>query len=131
MLLLAVPGCCCRYPSAENNKAANMVDSEARSQSSVKNKRVARDFSAEEVIKLVEDEEFSVWCDKNLSDDFLDEGDDEGDESQRGGEQVVDIYFTAYSQHPTVLNKLRTIISGKRVHFPFGIVWVLYTFFLQ
>ena len=43
-----------------------MADSEARSQSSVKNKRVDRDFSAEEVIRLVEDEEFSVWCDKNF-----------------------------------------------------------------
>ena len=34
-----------------------MADSEARSQSSVKNKRVDRDFSAEEVIRLVEDED--------------------------------------------------------------------------
>ena len=67
-----------------------MADSEARSQSSVKNKRVDRDFSAEEVIRLVEDEEFSVWCDKNLSDDSLDEDDDEGDGSQRGGGHVVD-----------------------------------------
>ena len=67
-----------------------MVDSEARSQSSVKNKRVDRDFSAEEVIRLVEDEEFSVWCDKNLSDDSLDEDDDEGDGSQRGDGHVVD-----------------------------------------
>ena len=67
-----------------------MADSEARSRSSVKNKRVDRDFSAEEVIRLVEDEEFSVWCDKNLSDDSLDEDDDEGDGSQRGGGHVVD-----------------------------------------
>ena len=88
MLLLAVPGWYCRYPSAENNKAP--MDREARSQSSVKNKRVDRDFSAEEAIRLVEDEEFSVWCDKNLSDDSLDEDDDEGDESQRGGGHVVD-----------------------------------------
>ena len=29
----------------------------------------------------MENEEFSVWCDKNLSDDSLDEDDDEGDES--------------------------------------------------
>ena len=56
-----------------------MADSEARSQSNVKNIRVARDFSAEEVIRLVEDEEFSIWCDKNLSDGSLDEGDNEGD----------------------------------------------------
>ena len=56
----------------------------------MKNKRVARDFSAEEVIRLVEDEEFSVWCDKNLSDDSLDEDDNKGDGSQRGGEHVVD-----------------------------------------
>ena len=47
--------------------------------SGVKNKRVMK-----------EDEEFSVWCDKNLSDDSLDEDDDEGDESQRGGGHVVD-----------------------------------------
>ena len=67
-----------------------MADSEAQSQSSVKNKRVDRDFSAEEVIRLVEDEEFSVWCDKNLSDDSLDEDNDEGDGSQRGGGHVVD-----------------------------------------
>ena len=66
-----------------------MADSEARSQSSVKNKRVDRDFSAEEVIRLVEDEEFSVWY-KNLSDDSLDEDDNEGDGSQRGGGHVVD-----------------------------------------
>ena len=26
-----------------------------------------------------------------------------------------------------MLNELRTIISGKNVHFPFRIVWVLYT----
>ena len=32
----------------------------------------------------MEDEEFSVWCDKNLSDDSLDEDVDEGDELQRG-----------------------------------------------
>ena len=61
-----------------------MADGETQSQSSVKNKRVDRDFSAEEVIKLVEDEEFSVWCDKNLSDDSLDEDDDEGDGLQEG-----------------------------------------------
>ena len=67
-----------------------MADGETRSQSSAKNKRVGRDFSAEEVIRLVEDEEFSVWCDKNLSDDSLDEVDDEGDWSQRGGGHVVD-----------------------------------------
>ena len=37
----------------------------------------------------MEDEEFSAWCDKNLSDGSLDD-DDEGDESQRGGGHVVD-----------------------------------------
>ena len=67
-----------------------MADREARSQSSAKNKRVDRDFSAEGVIRLVEDEEFSVWCDKNLSDDSLDEDDHERDESPRGGGHVVD-----------------------------------------
>ena len=67
-----------------------MVDSEARSHSSVKNKQAARDFSAEEVIRLVEDEEFSAWCDKNLSDDSLDENDDEGDKSQRECGHAVD-----------------------------------------
>ena len=61
-----------------------MADSEARSHSSVKNKRVDRDFSADEVIRLVEDEEFSVWCDKNLLVDSLDQDDDEGDGSERG-----------------------------------------------
>ena len=40
--------------------------------SGVKIKRVAKDFSAEEVVRLVEDEEVSVWCYKNLSDDSLD-----------------------------------------------------------
>ena len=49
-----------------------------------------KDFSAEEVIRLMKDEEFSVWCDKNLSDDSLDEDDDEGDNSHRGGVHVVD-----------------------------------------
>ena len=67
-----------------------MADSQARSQSSVKNKWVDRDFGAEEVIRLVEDEEFSVRCDKNLSDDSLDEDDNEGDGSQRGDGYVVD-----------------------------------------
>ena len=67
-----------------------MAESEAQSQSSVKNKQVGRDFSAEEAIGLVEDEEFSVWWDKNLLDDSLDEDDDEGDRSQRGGGHVVD-----------------------------------------
>ena len=38
----------------------------------------------------MEDEEFSVWCDKNLSDDSLDEDDDEGDGSQGGGGHVAD-----------------------------------------
>ena len=52
--------------------------------SGVKNKRVVKDFSAEDIIRLMEDEEFSVWCDKNLSDDSLDEDDDDGDELQRG-----------------------------------------------
>ena len=66
-----------------------MADGETRSQSSVKNKQVDRDFSAEEVIRLVEDE-FSVLCDKNLSDDSLDEDYDEGDGLQRGGGHVVD-----------------------------------------
>ena len=78
-----------------------MAESEARSQSSVKNKRVDRDFGAEEVIRLVEDEEFSVWCDKNLSDDSLDE-DDNGDGSQRGGGHVVDkiSYLQLYHNFP-------------------------------
>ena len=58
--------------------------------SGVKNERVTKDFSAEEVIRLMENEEISVWCDKNLSDDSLDEHNDEGDESQRGGGHVVD-----------------------------------------
>ena len=38
----------------------------------------------------MEDEEYSAWYDKNLSDDSLDEDDDEGDESLRGREDVVD-----------------------------------------
>ena len=64
--------------------------------SSVKKKRVVKDFSAfiaqyaEEAIRLMEDEECSAWCDGNLSDDSLDEDDDEGDELQRGGGHVVD-----------------------------------------
>ena len=52
--------------------------------SSVKNKQIAKDFRAEEVIRLMKDEEFGVWCDKNLSDDSLDEDDNEG------GGHVVD-----------------------------------------
>ena len=38
----------------------------------------------------MEDEEFSVWCDKNLPDDSLDEDVDDGDELQRGVGHVVD-----------------------------------------
>ena len=102
------------------------------SPSGVKRKWVAKDFSAfitqytEEVIRLVEDEEFSVWCDKNLLEDSLDEDDDDGDELQRGGGDVVDkISCTANSQLLIVLNKLSTIINGKSVHFPFRKVWVL------
>ena len=38
----------------------------------------------------MEDEEFSVWCDKNLLDDSLDEDFDDGDEVQRGAGHVVD-----------------------------------------
>ena len=41
---------------------------------------------------------------------------------------LTNFIFTAYSQLPTVLNKLRTIMSGKSVHFPFRTVWVLYIF---
>ena len=33
---------------------------------------------------------FSVWCDKNLSDDSLDEDDNDGDELQRGVGHVGD-----------------------------------------
>ena len=58
--------------------------------SGVKNKWVAKDFNAEDVIRLMEDEEFSVWCDKNLSDDSLDEYVDDGDELQRGVGHIVD-----------------------------------------
>ena len=58
--------------------------------SGAKNKQVAKDFNAEDVIRLMEDEEFSVWCDKNLSDDSLDEDDDDGDELQRVVGHVVD-----------------------------------------
>ena len=58
--------------------------------SGVKNKRVMKDFSAEDVMRLIEDEEFSVWCEKNFSDDSLNEDDDEGNELQRGGGHVVD-----------------------------------------
>ena len=38
----------------------------------------------------MEVENFSVWCDKHLSDDSHDEDDDEGDESQRGDGHVAD-----------------------------------------
>ena len=64
--------------------------------SSEKRKQVGKDFSAfvtqdaAQAISLMEDEEFSAWCDKNLSDDSLDEDDDEGVELQRGGGDVVD-----------------------------------------
>ena len=36
--------------------------------SSLEKKRVVKDFSAEEVIKLMEDEKVSAWCDKKLPD---------------------------------------------------------------
>ena len=58
--------------------------------SGVKNKRVAKDFIAEDIIRLMEDEEFSVWCDKSLSDDSLDEDVDDGDKLQREVGHVVD-----------------------------------------
>ena len=45
----------------------------------------------------MEDEEFSAWCDKNLSDDLPDKDDDEGDELQRWGGHVVD--KISYLQH--------------------------------
>ena len=54
--------------------------------SGVKKKRVVKDFSAEEVIRLMEGGEFSAWYDKNLLDDSF----DEDDESQRGCAHVVD-----------------------------------------
>ena len=65
----------------------------------VRRKRAAKDFSvfiiqdAEEVTRLMEDEEFSAWCNKSLSDDSLDEDDHEGDESQRGGRDVDKISY--------------------------------------
>ena len=62
----------------------------------MKNKRVAKDFNAEDVIRLMEDEEFSVWCDKNLSGDSLDEDVNDGDELQRGVGRVV--YKISYLQ---------------------------------
>ena len=58
----------------------------------------------------MEDEEFSAWCDKNWSDDSLDEHDDEGDESHTESGDVADnmsFLFTAHSKLPIVLNKLR------------------------
>ena len=58
--------------------------------SGVKNKRVAKDFNTEDIIRLMEDEEFSVWCDKNLSGDSPDEDVDDGDELLRGVGHVVD-----------------------------------------
>ena len=58
--------------------------------SGVKNEQVVKDFSAEEVIRLMENKEFSAWCHRNLSDDSLDEDEDEEDESQRWGGHVVD-----------------------------------------
>ena len=38
----------------------------------------------------MKDEEFSAWCNKNLSHDSLDEDDDEADELQRRSGDVVD-----------------------------------------
>ena len=38
----------------------------------------------------MEGEKFSAWYDKSLSDDPLDEDDDEKDELQRGGGAIVD-----------------------------------------
>ena len=75
----------------------------------------------------MEAEEFSAQCDKNLSDGSFDENDDER-ASRREGVGILLTKFHVYSLLPTELNKLRTIISGKSVHSPVRIVWVLYTF---
>ena len=76
--------------------------------SSVKRKRVAKDFRAEEVIRLMENEEFCAWCDKNLSDDSLDENEDERDRVAESRWKCCcqNFIFAAYSQLPTVLNNL-------------------------
>ena len=68
----------------------------------MKRKRVAKDFNAEEVIRLVGDEEFSAWCERDLSDDSPDEEYDEGDESQRRGGHVADniSYFQLIHNFP-------------------------------
>ena len=61
--------------------------------SGVKRKQIVNDLvtqDAEEVIRMMEDEEFSAWCNKNLSDDSLDEHEDEGDELQKEGGDVID-----------------------------------------
>ena len=47
---------------------------------------------------------------------------------ERLGMLLTKSHILAYSQLPTVLNELRTVINGKSVHFLFRIVWVLYTF---
>ena len=77
----------------------------------------------------MEGEEFSVWCEENLSDDSLDKDDDEGDELWRGVGMLL-TKFHIYSLFTTshCAKQLRTIVSGKSVHFPFRIIWVLYTF---
>ena len=106
-LFLGIPGCYYRYPSTENKKAANTADDEPQSQR-CERKRFAKEFSAfvtqdaEEAIRWMEDEEFSAWCDKILSDDSLAEDDDEGGESQTGVGDVAD--KISYLQLPTVLH---------------------------
>ena len=62
-----------------------------------KRERVAKNFSAfvtqdaDEVMRLMEDEEFWAWCDKNLSDDSLDKY--EGEKLYRGGGDVDKISY--------------------------------------
>ena len=71
--------------------------------SGVKRKRVAKDFSVEEVIRLMEDEEFSAWCKTNLSDESPYDDDNEGTKLQRGGGgHVVDkiSYFQLIHKFP-------------------------------
>ena len=63
----------------------------------MKNKQVDRDFGAEEVIRLVEDEEFNVWCDKNLSDDSLDEKMTMKETGRREGVGMLLTKFHIYS----------------------------------
>ena len=132
-LLLRIPGCgIVGTPLQKTTKRPKWLTMK-QDPSGVKRKRVAKDFNAEEVvIRLMEDKEFSAWCEKktcqmtHLTKMTMKET------SRRQGVGMLltkcYIYSLFTASH---CDKLRTIINGKSAHFPFKIVRVLYTFLQQ